>query len=119
MKFFVYTWNRVCAKSSNKTPFKLYGGINLLYDIYKPFESIPYVGISKQCREGKLEAKARRGILVGYTFKIKGYRVWIPETNQIVESIDASFDEISKFDEISHSSGVPEGDRPFSELPGE
>lgn len=30
---FVYTWNRVCAKSSNKTPFKLYGGINLLYDI--------------------------------------------------------------------------------------
>lgn len=47
-------------------------------------------------KRSKLEAKARHGILVDYAFKTQGYQIWIPETNEIVESINVSFDEKSQ-----------------------
>lgn len=32
-------------------------------------------------------------LLVGYAFKTRGYRVWLLEINQIIESSNVSFDE--------------------------
>lgn len=47
-------------------------------------------------KHSKLEAKARCRILVGHVFKTRGYRIWFPETNEIVESINVSLDEKSQ-----------------------
>lgn len=37
-----------------------------------------------------------------YAFQTRGYRIWIPETNQIVVSIDVTFDENAKYDPESN-----------------
>lgn len=95
LKYFVYTWNRVCPKKLKKTPFELYGGRKPSIRHLKPFGTVAYVGVPGRKRS-KLEAKARRGILVGYAFKTRGYRIWFPETNEIIESINVSFDEKSE-----------------------
>lgn len=55
--------------------------------------------------QGKLGTKARWGVLLGYVFKIRGYRIWIPETDSIIESIDVSFDENFQLD-LGHSRTV-------------
>lgn len=51
--------------------------------------------------------RARRDVLVGYAFRMRGYCIWIPELNQIIESIDVTFDEKAKFD--PESSGTMTG----------
>lgn len=43
----------------------------------------------------KLNVKAKRGYLVGYAFRTKGYRILLPESNTIIESCNVTFD---KFD---------------------
>lgn len=58
MKFFVYTWNRICPKSSKKKNFELYEGNKPSFKHLKQFGSVAYVGIPKQHRERKLGAKA-------------------------------------------------------------
>ena len=94
MSHFVYTWNRVCHRNQTKTPFELYGGNKPSIRHLKPFGIAVYVGVPKQHRS-KLDAKARKGILVGYAFRTKGYRVFIPELNKVIETINLTFgDEI-------------------------
>lgn len=92
MLYFTYTWNRMCHKNQSKTPFELYGGFKPSIRHLKPFGAIAYIGIPRQNRD-KLEAKAKKGVLIGYAFKTKGYRLWIPESDSIVESINVSFNE--------------------------
>lgn len=102
MLYFTYTWNRVCHKDQVKTPFELYGGKRPSVRHLKAFGTIAYMGIPKQLRH-KLEAKAKRGVLVGYAFRTKGYRIWIPEENKIIETINVSFKEESFYGDRSNS----------------
>ncbi|GFS74189.1 hypothetical protein TNCV_969491 [Trichonephila clavipes] len=44
----------------------------------------------------KLDPKAKKGILVGYAFCTKGYRIWIPEEDKVVESRNVSFCQIDQ-----------------------
>jgi hypothetical protein len=44
----------------------------------RAFGTITYVGVPQQTR-GKLDPKAKRGILVGYAVSTKGYRIWLPQ----------------------------------------
>lgn len=71
----------------------------------RPFGSIAYVGIPRQRRQGTLGPRARWDILIGYAFRTKGYCIWVPKLNQIIESIDVTFDEKAKFDP-EHSGAV-------------
>lgn len=107
VKYFVYVWNQVCPKSLKKTPCELYGGLKPSVKDLKSYDSIVFVGIPKQRRQGKLGPRARRGILVGYAFRTRGYHIWIPEINPIVESIDITFDKKTKYD--PESSGAVMG----------
>lgn len=90
--YFTYTWNRVCHKHQQKTACELYRGTRPSVNHLRPFGVKTYVGIPRQCRT-KLDAKAKVGYLVGYAFKTKGYRIWIPETDRIIETINVLFDE--------------------------
>lgn len=62
----------------------------------KVFGSIAYVGVPAQKRH-KLEPKAKQGILIGYAYKTKGYRIWYPDENKVIETINVSFDERGNF----------------------
>lgn len=115
MKYFCYTWNRVCPKALTKTPFELYGGTKPSVRHLKPFGAVAYVGIPSQTRT-KLDPKARKGYMVGYAFSTKGYRIWLPESNKIVESIHVSFNEVFDYDDSMHS-GVMMGPEEFALFP--
>lgn len=99
MLYFVYSWNRVCSKVTNKTPHELYSGIKPSVRHLQPFGSEVFVGIPK-IQRNKLMAKARQGIMVGYAFKTRGYRIWLKDLNKIIETSNVSFSH-SKTDKSS------------------
>ncbi|GBN80545.1 hypothetical protein AVEN_222004-1 [Araneus ventricosus] len=37
--------------------------------------------------------RAKKGIMVGYALKTRGYRIWLPNERKTVETINVSFDE--------------------------
>ncbi|GBN94072.1 Retrovirus-related Pol polyprotein from transposon TNT 1-94 [Araneus ventricosus] len=68
---FTYTWNRVCHKDGNKTPFETYSGKKLSVSHLKHLGCLAYVGVPKQIRK-KLDMRAKLGINVGYCVAYKG-----------------------------------------------
>ena len=56
------------------------------------FGSITYVHVPKEKRK-KLDAKAEKCILVGYSDEQKGYKCYIPRTKQVRMRRDVVFDE--------------------------
>jgi len=43
--------------------------------------------------EGKLEARAKKGVFVGYPMNVKGYKVWCSVSSKFLISRDVTFDE--------------------------
>ena len=41
---------------------------------------------------GKLGARAFKGILLGFTDGVKGYRIWNPKTKKVINSRHVTFD---------------------------
>ncbi|GFS52567.1 retrovirus-related Pol polyprotein from transposon TNT 1-94 [Trichonephila clavipes] len=85
-------WNRIGHKNQTKTPFELYCGKKPSVKHLKTFGCKAYVVISKQLRN-KLNMKAKKGIMIGYAMQTKGYRVWIPEEEKVIETCNVSFNE--------------------------
>ncbi|GFY30254.1 retrovirus-related Pol polyprotein from transposon TNT 1-94 [Trichonephila clavipes] len=54
------------------------------------FGSTLYVGTPRPLR-GKLDPKAKKGILVGFALGTRGYRVWIPEDSKVIETSNVRF----------------------------
>ncbi|GBM11644.1 Retrovirus-related Pol polyprotein from transposon TNT 1-94 [Araneus ventricosus] len=92
---FTYTWNRVCHKDGNKTPFEKYSGKKPSVSHLKPFGCLTYVGVPKQIRK-KLDMRAKLGIMMGYALHTKGYRIWLRDENKLIETINVWFDENTK-----------------------
>jgi len=90
--YFAYSWNRLCHGNQVKTPFELFGGRKPSVRHLKVFGTPVYVGIPKQLRK-KLNMRAKRGTMVGYAMKTRGYRIWIPEERKIIETINVTFEE--------------------------
>lgn len=42
--------------------------------------------------KGKFDARAKEGILVGYSEVSKGYRVWLPSESRVAAARDVKFD---------------------------
>ncbi|GFY40580.1 retrovirus-related Pol polyprotein from transposon TNT 1-94 [Trichonephila inaurata madagascariensis] len=72
------------------TPIELYIGIKPSIRHLRPFGSILYAEKPRPLR-GKLDPKAKKGILVGFTLGTKGYRVWIPEDSRVIETSNVRF----------------------------
>lgn len=92
---FTYVWNRVCHSKQSKTPFELYGGQTPSVKHLKIFGSNVFVTVPKQLRN-KLDMRAKKGVMVGYAMLTRGYRVWIPAENKIIETSDVRFDDPTK-----------------------
>ncbi|GBM28889.1 Retrovirus-related Pol polyprotein from transposon TNT 1-94 [Araneus ventricosus] len=100
---FTYTWNRVCYKDGNKTPFEKYSGKKPSVSHLKPFGCLAYVGVPKQIRK-KLDMRAKLGIMMGYALHTKGYRIWLRDENKLIETINVWFDENTKGVDASQNS---------------
>ncbi|GFR00853.1 retrovirus-related Pol polyprotein from transposon TNT 1-94 [Trichonephila clavata] len=88
--YVVHVWNRLCHSGQNLTPIELYTGIKPSIRHLRPFGSTLYVGTSRPLR-GKLDPKAKKGILIGFTLGTRGYRVWIPEDSKVIETSNVRF----------------------------
>ncbi|GFR07054.1 retrovirus-related Pol polyprotein from transposon TNT 1-94 [Trichonephila clavata] len=106
MLHFTYTFNRVYHKGQTKTPFELFSGNKPSVRHLKPSGCTAYVGIPKQKRF-KLDPRAVKGQIIGYAFRTRGYRIWIPEWNKVVETKNVSFEESIPFQK-PHSGAVLE-----------
>lgn len=84
---FTYVWNRVCHNDRTQTPFELFGGRKPSVKHLRKFGSTVYVGIPKQKRR-KLDMRAKKGIMVGYAMKTKGYRIFLPNEQRVIETIN-------------------------------
>lgn len=84
---FTYVWNRICHHDRNQTPFELYGNRKPSVKHLRTFGSAAFVGIAKQKRS-KLQMRTRKGILVGYAMKTKGYRIFLPDEQKVIETIN-------------------------------
>ncbi|UYV65054.1 hypothetical protein LAZ67_3002990 [Cordylochernes scorpioides] len=92
VKVAVHINNRIKIKEMNTTPFEIYKGWkpNIVY--LKRFGSEAYVHIRKEKRK-KMEPKAHKGIMMGYSMIRKGYRIYLPEMDEIHEVSDVKFNE--------------------------
>ncbi|GBN57365.1 hypothetical protein AVEN_19329-1 [Araneus ventricosus] len=70
---------------------ELFGGYKPSVRHFKAFGATAYVGLPRQLRSSKLGPKAKKGILIGYAFRTKGYRIWFPDTDKVIETINVSF----------------------------
>ncbi|GJU62276.1 retrovirus-related pol polyprotein from transposon TNT 1-94 [Tanacetum coccineum] len=94
----VYLLNRLATKAvSGKTPIEAWSGIKPSIQHLKVFGSISYYHIP-DIKRSKLDAKARKGIFVGYATESKGYRIYDLTDSKIVISRDVTFDEGAYWD---------------------
>ncbi|GKD01224.1 retrovirus-related pol polyprotein from transposon TNT 1-94 [Tanacetum coccineum] len=81
-----------------KTPFeKWYGKPALDYDSLHVFGSAAYYHV----KESKLNPRAKKALFMGITSRIKGYRLWCPETKKTIFSRDVTFNESSMLKKVN------------------
>ena len=99
----VYVYNRTPHRATGELPIaKVYGRGGNPYPVdvrnLRILGSIAYVHVLKKDRVHKLSPTADRFILVGYSECSKGYRLWDPDTDTIVERRDVTIDESKGYD---------------------
>lgn len=94
-----YLQNRLPSKAieDDVTPMEKWCGHKPNVSHLRMFESICYMHIPDQKRR-KLKAKAKCGILIGYSNQTKGYRVFLLEDEKVEVSRDVVFQEDKKWD---------------------
>ena len=93
----------------NKTPYEAWHGEKPKVDHLRVFGCDAYARVPKDER-GKLDAKARKCILLGYGDTTKGYRLYYPVQDKVIHSRDVMFNEIESTNSNSDFV-VPDGDR--------
>ncbi|UYV85025.1 hypothetical protein LAZ67_X004328 [Cordylochernes scorpioides] len=89
-----YLRNRVTNRHNEaKTPFELWFGKRPALQHLRAIGCETFVHVPKQRRNSKLQPRATKGILVGYSLQGRGWRIWIPEKRQVVESRNCVFKE--------------------------
>jgi hypothetical protein len=89
----VYIQNRIGDEVS---PHEQYFGTKANLRHLRVFGSIAYVHIPKEKRK-KLDVKAEKCILVGYSDEQKGYKCYNPQTKQACVSRGVVFDETASW----------------------
>lgn len=87
-----YVHNITPSKNrKNKTPMELWSSRKPSVRHLKPFGCAAYYRIHKR---HKLEAKAKKGVFIGYSRERKAYRIFDMEENKVHETSDVIFDEL-------------------------
>lgn len=87
----VYVINKTGpCKIENKSPHELWYGKSANIENLKIFGTECFVHIPAQKRR-KLDRKAVKGFLVGYVDDFRGYRIYLPNSRDVVSSRDVQF----------------------------
>jgi hypothetical protein len=90
----VHILNRGMLKSnSDKTPYELWKGRPANVKHFIVFGSKCYIK-REYDRDRKVDSRVDKGILVGYSRKIKAYKCYNLRLNNILESINVKNDEV-------------------------
>jgi hypothetical protein len=85
--------NRVSLRPIiKKTPYELWIGRKANLSYFKVFSSKCFV-LNDAPKVTKLDSKSIEGIFIGYSFISKAYRIYIPTSRIMVESVHVKFDE--------------------------
>ena len=76
--------------SVGKTPYELFHGRRASINHIRVFGTECFVYVPKQKRK-KWDKKSIKGYLVGYCSDYDGYRIWVPEIQDIIVSRDVTF----------------------------
>ncbi|WJX51639.1 hypothetical protein P8452_37816 [Trifolium repens] len=106
-----YIQNRIYIRPIlNKTTYELFKGRKPNISYFHQFGCTCYI-LNNKAYKRKFDAKACKGIFIGYSERSKAYRVYNSETNTVEESIHVRFDDKepdSKMSEQDDSyAGVP------------
>ncbi|KAJ1689041.1 hypothetical protein LUZ63_013196 [Rhynchospora breviuscula] len=103
--------NRACIRSKlKKTPFELWVGRTPNISYFRVFGSKCFV-LDKSPKVTKFDAKSLTGIFVGYSNTSKAYKVYLPTSRVVIESINIKFDENAneKTEEGNSIVGIQDG----------
>src|SRR4030067_2372939 len=99
-----YVQNRIYIRPIlNKTSYELFKGKKPSISYLHQFRCTCYILNNKSYLK-KFDAKAQRGIFIGYSERSKAYIVYNSETNVVEESVHVKFDDKEPDSEISELS---------------
>ena len=88
----VYILNRTGPSNvDGKTPYELFTGKTAHLNKLRVFGTKCFVHVPSQQRR-KWDAKGKRGVFVGYSDEVDGYRIWIQPENSVVRSRNVVFE---------------------------
>ncbi len=92
----VYIRNRVVSRSlpNNVTPYHRWYGKTPDVSHFRVFGCKCWYVLPKT-RVRKLDARSKRGLMMGYSTQSKGYKIWDIESSKLLVSRDVTFDENS------------------------
>uniref|UniRef100_T1J0W8 Endonuclease n=1 Tax=Strigamia maritima TaxID=126957 RepID=T1J0W8_STRMM len=98
---FIYLKNRFLHSGiNNQVPYILFRKRDLQLKHLKILGSLAYVHVPTSRRESKHAPRAWKGVVVGYALSTRGYRVWDPSTDDVVESKHVEVDESRNWSEF-------------------
>uniref|UniRef100_T1IKC7 Retroviral polymerase SH3-like domain-containing protein n=1 Tax=Strigamia maritima TaxID=126957 RepID=T1IKC7_STRMM len=98
---FIYVKNRFPHSGiNNQIPYILFRKRDLQLKHLKIPGSLAYVHVPTPRRESKHAPRAWKGVVVGYALSTRGYRVWDPSTDDVVESKHVEVDESRNWSEF-------------------
>ena len=106
----VYILNRSPTKTvRDLTPYEAWHKRKPRVEHLKVFGCVAYAHIPKENRE-KLDEKGEKCIFIGYSHETKGYRLYEPESKQLIISRDVIFDEAAEWTWKEKETKAREGD---------
>jgi hypothetical protein len=92
-----YTRNRLVTRAVNgKTPYEAWFGIKPDISTLRPFGCVAYAHIPGALRT-KLDAKARKCMMLGYPPNTKGWLLWDRVSHKVITSRDVTFHEFQPY----------------------
>lgn len=89
----MYLLNKtMCIQTPEATPYEIWNGRKPDLSHLRIFGSTAYMHVPKQFRK-KLDAKAKKVILVGYQGESSNYRLFNPDTMRVSVSMNVTFNE--------------------------
>ncbi|KAK2374267.1 putative mitochondrial protein [Trifolium repens] len=106
-----YIQNRIYIRPIlNKTTYELFKGRKPNISYFHQFGCTCYI-LNNKAYKRKFDAKACKGIFIGYSERSKAYRVYNSETNTVEESIHVRFDDKEPDNKMSEQNnsyaGIP------------
>ena len=93
-----YIINRVSIRPiAKKTPYELWKNRKPTIAHFRVFGVKCYV-LDEGPKLTKFDSKSQKGIFVGYSKTSKGYRIYLPKSKTVVESIHVKFDEYTNLE---------------------